>query len=74
MSEEADLRWKTVTDNSVAIARFEMRIKALEEAESERKKLVASLKMAVYAAIIGGLFTVTTLIEMARAALKSFGK
>lgn len=74
MSEEADLRWKTVTDNSVAIARFEMRIKALEEAESERKKLVGNLKMAVYAAIIGGLFTVTTLIEMARAALKSFGK
>lgn len=61
-------------DHAIANARFEMRLKALEEEQVDRKALVKQLKMALLAAIIGAVFTAQTVIEMVRGALRGIGK
>lgn len=70
MSEDPETR-RQVIDNTVAIARFELRIKSLEEDREDRKTLLKNLKMAVIAAIIGAVFTAKTLIDMAQAAVRN---
>jgi len=73
VSEIEELR-KVVHENSIAIARFDGRIKNLEDGDLDRKKIHSQLRAAIIAAIVGAFFTATTLIDMARVVLRNAGK
>lgn len=73
MSEIDDLR-RTTNENAIAIARFDLRLKALEDEHVDRKKLVAQIRTLIVATIIGAVFTASTVIDILRAWLKNLSQ